>query len=127
MTPYELAAKLKEARRDAAARVTTPARSKAAHISLKRTGKCKVCTAPSYSPMALYCSKCWQFDKAEVTHKLVRAAIKRGELKPIKGQLCTDCGAPAKDYDHRDYSKPLEVDPVCRSCNLNRGPAKVHG
>ena len=29
----------------------------------------------------------------------------------------------AYDYDHRDYSKPLEVDPVCRRCNQMRGPA----
>jgi hypothetical protein len=36
---------------------------------------------------------------------------------------CVDCGAQARDYDHRDYNKPLEVDPVCRRCNLRRGPA----
>lgn len=27
------------------------------------------------------------------------------------------------DYDHRDYTKPLSVEPVCRSCNKLRGPA----
>jgi hypothetical protein len=36
---------------------------------------------------------------------------------------CVDCGAQARDYDHRDYNKPLEVNPVCRRCNLRRGPA----
>jgi formylmethanofuran dehydrogenase subunit E len=36
---------------------------------------------------------------------------------------CRDCGEPSTDYDHRDYNKPLEVEPVCRSCNLLRGPA----
>ena len=26
----------------------------------------------------------------------------------------------------RDYSKPLDVAPVCHSCNHKRGPAKPH-
>ncbi|MFA5633142.1 MAG: hypothetical protein WC997_16665 [Porticoccaceae bacterium] len=29
----------------------------------------------------------------------------------------------ATDYDHRDYRKPLSVEPVCRRCNLSRGYA----
>ena len=54
----------------------------------------------------------------------VRAAIANGELPPIASQKCKDCGGLAYCYDHRDYSKPLKVDPVCRRCNWNRGPAK---
>jgi hypothetical protein len=53
----------------------------------------------------------------------VSKAVLRGELPPVKTLACTDCGAPARDYDHRDYSKPLAVEPTCRSCNLKRGPA----
>jgi hypothetical protein len=37
---------------------------------------------------------------------------------------CVDCGAPATDYDHRNYDKPLDVDPVCHKCNCRRGPAR---
>ena len=37
---------------------------------------------------------------------------------------CTDCGKRATVYDHRDYGRPLDVEPVCQSCNLKRGPAK---
>lgn len=37
---------------------------------------------------------------------------------------CTDCDKPAQVYDHRDYSRPLEVEPVCQKCNIRRGPAK---
>ena len=29
----------------------------------------------------------------------------------------------ATQYDHRDYNKPLEVTPVCPSCNGKRGAA----
>jgi hypothetical protein len=54
----------------------------------------------------------------------VRKAIQAGRLqKPTEGLICADCGKPAKDYDHRRYLKPLDVVPVCRSCNLKRGPA----
>lgn len=38
---------------------------------------------------------------------------------------CSDCKSRATVYDHRDYNKPLEVEPVCRGCNYQRGKA-VH-
>lgn len=55
----------------------------------------------------------------------VNAAKSQGLLPRLRGSgiACVDCGKPAHDYDHRDYRKPLEVVPVCRSCNLKRGPA----
>lgn len=52
----------------------------------------------------------------------VSNAIHRGDLLPAASQRCVDCGARARDYDHRDYTKPLEVVPVCRPCNKRRGP-----
>ena len=59
-------------------------------------------------------------------HSAVRRAVKRGELQPATAFACVDCGKPAQCYDHRDYSKPLDVVPVCHSCNHKRGPAKPH-
>lgn len=53
----------------------------------------------------------------------VHAAIKYGRLPSYLGKLCVDCGAPAQCHDHRDYSRPLDVEPVCWSCNRRRGPA----
>jgi DNA-directed RNA polymerase subunit RPC12/RpoP len=58
-------------------------------------------------------------------HSMVQLAIRLGYIKPLSECVCTDCGATATDYDHRDYNKPLDVDPVCRSCNFRRGPAIV--
>lgn len=55
--------------------------------------------------------------------KVVTKAVKTGEIKKAKECACVDCGKPAIDYDHREYLKPLNVVPVCRSCNLKRGPA----
>ncbi len=53
----------------------------------------------------------------------VKRAIKNGRLADLKKSVvaCVDCGNRATMYDHRDYSKPLEVFPVCGSCNIRRG------
>lgn len=56
---------------------------------------------------------------------LVRDAIARGDLAPQSECLCFDCGKPAEDYDHRDYAEPLDVQPVCKSCNGRRGPGRL--
>ena len=53
----------------------------------------------------------------------VSSAVKRGEIPSIHTQKCIDCGKPAKHYDHRDYDKPLDVEPVCMGCNDKRGRA----
>lgn len=65
----------------------------------------------------------FQDNGGRAAHRAVRMAVSRGELAPAKNLLCTDCGKRAREYDHRDYSKPLEVTPVCRSCNHKRGSA----
>ena len=62
---------------------------------------------------------------------VVKQAIRDGDLPrlPRVGHStikCMDCGAPASCWDHRDYLKPMEVDPVCASCNCRRGAAKNH-
>lgn len=56
-------------------------------------------------------------------HRIVAAAIRVGFLPHPTSCKCADCGMQATEYDHRDYNKPLEVEPVCRSCNFARGPA----
>lgn len=63
-------------------------------------------------------------DEKEKACRLVRDAVLNGNLLPAKLLSCTDCGKPAVLYDHRDYSKPLDVQPVCKSCNNKRGSAK---
>lgn len=51
-------------------------------------------------------------------YKSVSAAVRAGVLPNAKTLQCVD-------WDHRDYNKPLEVAPVCRSCNKLRGRAKA--
>lgn len=56
---------------------------------------------------------------------VVNAAVRKGILPRITASVrCTDCGEPANCYDHRDYLKPLSVDPVCSACNYRRGRGK---
>jgi len=57
---------------------------------------------------------------------ITRAAVKKGVLPHPRTLACLDCGNPAECYDHRDYNKPLAVDPVCRRCNNFRGAGVPH-
>lgn len=55
-------------------------------------------------------------------HRFVAIAIRNGFLDVLDGtQVCVDCGAIATVYEHRDYGRPLDVEPVCRACNGRRG------
>lgn len=87
---------------------------------------CVVCEgAEPHHSASPYCSPCGK-KVARIRQAAiiaVRKAIRMGDLWHPKLRLCVDCGKQAHDYDHRDYSKPLQVDPVCRRCNLMRGPA----
>jgi hypothetical protein len=53
----------------------------------------------------------------------VKIAIRKKLLPPPTDFKCMDCGVPATCYDHRDYNKPLDVQPVCSRCNTLRGSA----
>jgi hypothetical protein len=66
--------------------------------------------------------KQWWILQARATY-IAREAVRIGELPPASTLPCIDCGTVAYCYDHRDYYKPTVVDPVCRSCNVLRGPA----
>ena len=43
---------------------------------------------------------------------------------PARKLKCVDCGANATQYDHRDYEKKADVDPVCLPCHKKRGRGK---
>ena len=56
---------------------------------------------------------------------MIAYAKMKGLLPMLDGSVpCVDCGKPAHSYDHRDYEKPLDVEPVCRSCNRRRPRAE---
>lgn len=67
----------------------------------------------------------WRLAKplAVDAHRILWSAINRKVLPhPRKAGPCVDCGKGAHCYDHRDYTKPLAVEPVCIRCNRLRGP-----
>ena len=80
-----------------------------------RAAQTKVCRA--CKPLVRYAAY-----KADT---LLCRAEAHGEVPPPEDFTCVDCGRTAQSYDHRDYDRPLDVVPVCRSCNLKRGPAKM--
>lgn len=50
---------------------------------------------------------------------LVNMRIKRGAM--TRPTACTECGKPGKvDAHHNDYSKPDEVEFLCRRCHMAR-------
>lgn len=93
---------------------------------MKYTHCCYCKEKLSRMPQSRFCWPCHEKRNPYVWRAIiaVRKAVRSGKLAPVAGKLCVDCGAPARDYDHRDYAKPIDVEPVCRSCNHRRGPAK---
>lgn len=74
---------------------------------------------------ARYCGSCgvaaWVASLTCSRH--VNKAVAAGELPRADSLACEDCGKPARVYDHRDYSEPLQVAALCGRCNVKRGPA----
>lgn len=94
----------------------------------ERTCSCARCgedfTKSGRPTRIAFCPPCDKDRKREQFNatRIVRRNIASGKFPPVTGKKCCDCGAPAVNYDHRDYTKPLEVDPVCKACNQLRGP-----
>jgi hypothetical protein len=81
---------------------------------------------PSGAHHSRHCPKCrivWR-ERQTAAVREVRRAVMDGRLPPVRTLRCVDCGMPGHDYEHRDYDKPLDVVPVCRSCNQKRKNAK---
>lgn len=65
----------------------------------------------------------------EKAHRLVSEAVREGRLPrlAVVEIACVDCGSRATVWEHRDYTKPLDVQPTCRGCDKRRGPGWVPG
>ena len=48
---------------------------------------------------------------------IVTLAVKKGTLEKVSTLQCNQCSRPARDYHHTDYSQPLQVTPLCRTCH----------
>lgn len=72
-----------------------------------------------------FCFDCGHEHASEGRKALSRVgyAVAQGLLPRAKTCICVDCGSRATEYEHRDYTKPLDIEPVCRSCNHKRGIA----
>lgn len=64
----------------------------------------------------------FRYQLTRSAYDAVQYAIRIGRLPRPDTFSCVDCGNPAEEYDHRDYRKKLDVQPVCIKCNAARGP-----
>jgi hypothetical protein len=88
---------------------------------------CMYCRASllDLHPAARFCSPCF-IKRSTLQHRaahVVLRAVRSGAIPEAKTLACVDCGKPAQCWDHRDYDKPMHIEPVCRGCNKARGPA----
>ena len=93
--------------------------------------RCQRCGAEHWGgARARLCHECGRlrYEALVRERRLAAAAVARarrhGELVPPSDFACMDCGTQAQVYDHRDYSRPLDVQPVCLKCNSRRGPGR---
>ncbi len=110
----------------------------------RKFGACKVCTKATgkkwyqaNSEKAKATSKTWKQNNVKkyadhikahrkahpekrAARLMIRTAVRRGDLPHILTCACVDCGVQAAEYHHEDYSKPLEVEPLCKLCHVKR-------
>ena len=86
---------------------------------------CRECGSIAFRAMPNFatCLPCGQKRESVMrqAHLAVRRAVIAGTLPRPDSLYCIDCGGFATMYDHRDYLRQLDVEPVCRSCNTKRG------
>jgi hypothetical protein len=110
---------------------TKQARNEAAQRPSMGPRLCECCGERDISDRpakARYCLPCRNsglvIHMQQRAHNYVAALVKAGLLKKISDCVCVDCGAQAEEYDHRDYFKPADIEPVCRDCNAARGAGR---
>lgn len=50
-------------------------------------------------------------------HRKISYAVRAKHIPPAKELRCKHCGQQAQQYHHPDYSKPLDVIPLCKMCH----------
>ena len=58
-------------------------------------------------------------EKCQAREK-VRYRWKKGYIPKPTDCICAHCNAQAQEYHHEDYSKPLDVIPLCKPCHIKR-------
>ena len=85
---------------------------------------CKSCGREHHYTFSTYCRPCTtaRWDVEQAFKKPAAAAVARAkrlkQIPPASALTCVDCGKPARGYDHRYYSKPLEVRWLCHNHHM---------
>lgn len=103
------------------------------HETKRKIRSCRACKAAYMrdwrkTPKGILCTfrhnHDLRFTRIETAKSAVYVARRDGKLQPPSQFKCVDCGEIAKNWEHRDYKKPLMIEPVCVSCNQKRGPGE---
>ncbi len=83
--------------------------------------RCNSCTE-SGEVRRMYAANTIGKNDNEIARQVTKFAVRAGFLLPPENFKCAHCNyRQAECYDHRDYNKPLDVEPVCCRCNSSRG------
>ena len=55
-----------------------------------------------------------------IARRRINHLIEAGKIPSPKTLECADCGCNALEYHHEDYTKPLEVVALCKTCHTIR-------
>ena len=94
----------------------------------RRLTTCAICGGPAFGreiKAGALCADCRyaRIQEQREAYRAFRLAIMDGFIRrlPDGKTSCSDCGAPATCWEHRDYRNPTAVEPACDSCNTKRG------
>jgi hypothetical protein len=91
---------------------------------------CSCCRLPLDSASSRYCLRCKARYMREwrVTHRLTPEQRFKANARSMAGvykrrgkllqQPCGRCGSPDSQMHHHDYSRPLDVQWLCRDCHM---------
>lgn len=91
-------------------------------LNLQKGERLRVEGRAAYRRRIDYYKNYWQEARQDPFHILKRSARRKVATEIEAGRLnrqpCRHCGAVKADAHHRDYTKPLEIEWLCRRCHF---------
>lgn len=99
-------------------------------VGVQRYPRCKICyNRWTYRKHGKEYAKGLVAREKELARDALKKAVRHGRI--IKPDHCEECLKPTRKQDlqghHADYTKPFEVEWLCRSCHDAEGNAEVTG
>jgi hypothetical protein len=89
----------------------------------KKVKTCSWCRSPYWNKAR---NSYEYFAMRKWANEKVFQAMSKGFLSKPSNFKCKDCNRQAQEWEHRNYSRPFFIEPVCHRCNTKRGKTKNH-